>query len=240
MNVCVLVKWSSSRGVLSFSVLFLLCVLFLFLDLTSYFPHIYCHALWYPLASPSFSKKQLGDREGGMQGNEREGIEKVSHGSKARHRHSRPQTTDPTKLKIPSWATRSMTLGLSWTRKVRAPPPCSMLSAGDTMVNKTQSWVTSVSWSLKLVEGEDIAEPITFPQRILVSRYLYTRVSSSSWWLAGPGESFLIPKISQKRWDVTSEVSLLTEYNSKGNHLVHFELLYREAHVVRNVGRPSQ
>lgn len=147
---------------------------------------------------------------------------------------------DPADLKIPSQALGSVRLGLSWTRGVRASPPCSILSARDATVNKTQPCPerTSVSYSLKLVvEGEGLGGDCKLPQIIPASRYSYACASSSSWWRAGPGDSFPTTKISQRWWDVTSDVSWQKDCNSEGSHQVPFELLYREVHVVRNLGR---
>lgn len=90
---------------------------------------------------------------------------------------------DPADLKIPSQALGSVRLGLSWTRGVRASPPCSILSARDATVNKTQPCPerTSVSYSLKLVvEGEGLGGACKLPQIIPASRYSYACASSSS------------------------------------------------------------
>ena len=66
----------------------------------------------------------------------------------------RPQIVDLTELKIASQATRLMRQGLNWTGRLKFSTPGSLISPGDAMVSKTQSYLRrlTVSYSLKIVE----------------------------------------------------------------------------------------
>ena len=58
-------------------------------------------------------------------------------------------------MKIASQATRLMRQGLYWTGGLKFSSPGSLISPGDAMVNKTQSYLRRliVSYSLKIVGG---------------------------------------------------------------------------------------
>lgn len=93
-------------------------------------------------------------------------------------------------------------------------------------------------WKLLLKKEKVSWEPLSYPQIIPASRNSYAMYNLLPWLQIWPRDFFIVAKIQQKWWDVTSEIRVPVNCDSERSSLAGFVLLLGEAQVVRSLGRP--